>query len=76
MTRYRLALKSAALATCLLAASACANRPPAHALDRQCETGGRHGPTGVLEERCVDGDGVERERPTPLHRLIRGGRRS
>jgi len=68
------ALKLAALGACCLALCACANRPPAHALDRTCEMGGRHGATGVLEHRCIDGDGVIRERPEPIHRVISGGR--
>ncbi|AZU03923.1 hypothetical protein X907_1390 [Glycocaulis alkaliphilus] len=68
------ALKLAVLALGVLALGACANRPPAHALDRDCEMGGRHGPTGVLEYQCTDGDGVVRERPQPIHRVISGGR--
>lgn len=74
MTRSRLALKSGALAACLLAVSACANRPPENALNRQCDMGGRHGPTGILEYRCTDGDGEVRQRAIPIHRLLRGGR--
>ncbi|GGH01737.1 hypothetical protein GCM10007420_17340 [Glycocaulis albus] len=68
------ALKLAMLIVCGLSIGACANRPPAHALDRDCEMGGRHGATGVLEYQCTDGDGVVRERPQPIHRVISGGR--
>jgi hypothetical protein len=46
--------------------------PPAEALNVTCDTGGRHGPSGVLDWRCVDGDGEERLRPQSLHEVIEG----
>ena len=58
---------SAALAGC-----ANADRPTQAALDLQCDTGGRHGPSGVMDWRCVDGDGEERLRPRSLHEVIEG----
>ncbi len=68
------ALKLAILGVGLLTLGACANRPPVHALDRTCEMGGRHGASGILEHQCTDGDGVVRERPQPIHRVISGRR--
>ena len=47
--------------------------PPSHALDVTCDTGGRHGPSGVMDYQCVDGDGEERLRPQGLHEVIQGG---
>ena len=65
------ALILAAAATIL---TACANndRPPQTALDVSCDTGGRHGPSGIMDWRCVDGDGEERLRPRSLHEVIEG----
>jgi len=63
----------------MLAVSACAGRqgyaaaPPGYALDTvSCDTGGRHGPSGVLDWRCTDGDGVERLPVRSLHEVIDG----
>ncbi len=56
----------------LLASCAGYEPPPGHALDVSCDTGGRHGPTGVLDWHCIDGDGEERLRPQPLHEVIAG----
>ena len=47
--------------------------PPSNALDVTCDTGGRHGPTGVMDYSCIDGDGEERLRPRGLHEVIEGG---
>lgn len=57
-----------------LGLSACAgiDAPAEEVLDVQCDTGGRHGPTGVMDWRCVDGDGVQRTRTESLHRIIEG----
>jgi hypothetical protein len=54
--------------------SACANTepPPREALNVACDTGGRHGPSGILDYRCIDGDGEERLRPRSLHEVIEG----
>lgn len=54
--------------------SACANSepPPREALNVTCDTGGRHGPSGVLDYRCIDGDGEERLPPQSLHEVIEG----
>jgi hypothetical protein len=54
--------------------SACANTepPPREALNVTCDTGGRHGPSGILDYRCIDGDGEERLRPQSLHEVIEG----
>ena len=59
-------------ASAMLAACANAERPTQAALDVQCDTGGRHGPSGVMDWRCVDGDGEERLRPRSLHEVIEG----
>ena len=59
-------------ATCSLSACAGAEPPPSQALNVNCDTGGRHGPTGVLDWHCIDGDGEERLRPQPLHEVIEG----
>ncbi|MFW6413488.1 MAG: hypothetical protein ACOC0V_05075 [Oceanicaulis sp.] len=48
------------------------NPPPAEALNVTCDTGGRHGPSGVMDWRCVDGDGVERLPVRSLHEVIDG----
>ncbi|XBQ15217.1 MAG: hypothetical protein ABL308_09635 [Oceanicaulis sp.] len=49
------------------------NPPPADALtDVTCDTGGRHGPSGVMDWRCIDGDGVERLPVRSLHEVIDG----
>ncbi len=60
------------VATGTLAGCTTANPPPAEALNVSCEPGGRHGPTGVLDYHCIDGDGEERLRPKPLHEVIAG----
>lgn len=66
-------LASAALALLLAACNTNPdNVPPPEALNRTCGPGGGHGPTGVMDWHCVDGDGVERLRPQPLTRVIRG----
>ena len=46
--------------------------PTQAALDVTCDTGGRHDASGVLDWRCVDGDGEERLRPRSLHEVIEG----
>lgn len=46
--------------------------PPPHSLDASCDTGGRHGPSGVMDWQCTDGDGVERLRPQSLHEIMQG----
>lgn len=58
-----------------LGAGACAGAepPPAEALSRvSCDTGGRHGPSGIMDWRCTDGDGVERLPVRSLHEVIDG----
>lgn len=62
-----------------LAVSACAGEarydaaPPGYALnDVSCDTGGRHGPSGVMDWRCTDGDGVDRLPVRSLHEVIDG----
>ncbi len=61
-----------AAAAAMLTACAGTERPPQAALDVRCDTGGRHGPSGVMDWRCVDGDGEERLRPRSLHEVIEG----
>ena len=58
-----------------LALNACGHYepPPSNALDVNCDTGGRHGPSGPMDWQCVDGDGEERLRPQGLHEVIKGG---
>jgi hypothetical protein len=63
----------------MLAVSACAGEarhgaaPPGYALnDVRCDTGGRHGPSGVMDWRCTDGDGVDRLPVRSLHEVIDG----
>ena len=56
----------------LLAACGHGDPPPPYALDRTCDTGGRHGPSGVMDYACVDGDGVQRLPVESLHRVIAG----
>ena len=46
--------------------------PPMAALDTDCFAGGRHGPTGVMDWTCIDGDGEQRLRPRSLHEVIEG----
>lgn len=47
--------------------------PPPEALSGvSCDTGGRHGPSGVMDWRCTDGDGVERLPVRSLHEVIDG----
>jgi hypothetical protein len=68
-------LRALMLATAAMALTACASaeeRPTQAALDVTCDTGGRHGPSGILDYRCVDGDGEERLRPRSLHEVIEG----
>jgi hypothetical protein len=48
---------------------------PMAALDTDCFAGPRHGPSGVMDWTCIDGDGEDRLRPQPLHRVIRGEER-
>lgn len=63
------------LAAAVAALTACASteeRPTQAALEVSCDTGGRHGPSGVLDWRCIDGDGEERLRPRSLHEVIEG----
>lgn len=60
------------LAPLLLAGCGTYEPPPPHALDVTCDTGGRHGPTGVMDWSCVDGDGEQRLRPQSLHEVIEG----
>lgn len=62
-------------AACAVTLAACAGAepPPGHALnDVRCDTGGRHGPTGVMDWTCVDGDGVRRLPVRSLHEVIDG----
>ncbi len=56
----------------LLSACAGYEPPPREALNTTCDTGGRHGPTGIMDWHCIDGDGEERLRPEPLHEVIEG----
>ena len=56
----------------LLASCAGAEPPPSHALEVTCDTGGRHGPTGVLDWTCIDGDGEQRLPVRSLHEVIEG----
>jgi len=56
----------------LVSACASSEPPPREALNVTCDTGGRHGPSGILDYRCVDGDGEERLRPQSLHEVIEG----
>jgi len=50
-----------------------ADPPPPEALSNvSCDTGGRHGATGVMDWRCTDGDGVERLPVRSLHEVIDG----
>jgi hypothetical protein len=67
------------IALMALALSACAGGegygepPPGYALnDVSCDTGGRHGPSGVMDWRCTDGDGVDRLPVRSLHEVIDG----
>ena len=66
------AIAIAALTLPALASCAGYEPPPGHALNVTCDTGGRHGPTGIMDWHCVDGDGEERLRPQPLHEVIKG----
>ena len=56
----------------LLAGCAGYEPPPSHALDVTCDTGGRHGPSGVMDWTCVDGDGEQRLPVRSLHEIIEG----
>jgi hypothetical protein len=58
----------------LLALTACgtAEPPPREALNVTCEPGGRHGPTGVMDWTCTDGDGEQRLPVRSLHEVIEG----
>ncbi|MCP2669848.1 hypothetical protein NHF40_02750 [Maricaulaceae bacterium EIL42A08] len=56
----------------LLASCAGAEPPPSHALDVTCDTGGRHGPSGVMDWTCIDGDGERRLPVRSLHEIIEG----
>ena len=56
----------------LLTSCACYEPPPSHALDVTCDTGGRHGPTGVMDWTCIDGDGEHRIPVQSLHEVIEG----
>ncbi|TGY88390.1 hypothetical protein E5163_11255 [Marinicauda algicola] len=55
-----------------LAACGHGEPPPSNALDVACAPGGRHGPTGVMDWTCIDGDGEQRLRPRSLHEVIEG----
>ena len=46
--------------------------PPPESLDVACDTGGRHGPSGVMDWRCTDGDGQTRLPVRGLHEVIDG----
>lgn len=61
-----------AAATALTACASAEERPTQAALEVSCDTGGRHGPTGVMDWRCVDGDGEERLPVRSLHEVIEG----
>lgn len=50
-----------------------ADPPPGDALNSvSCDTGGRHGPTGVMDWTCVDHDGQRRTPVRSLHEVIDG----
>lgn len=72
--RYATLTAIIAIATLAACAPNPRNIPPPEALNRTCGPGGGHGPSGVLDWHCVDGDGEERLRPQPLTRVIRGDR--
>lgn len=56
----------------MLAGCGTAEPPPREALNVTCEPGGRHGPTGVMDWTCVDGDGEQRLPVRSLHEIIEG----
>jgi hypothetical protein len=56
----------------LISACGTTEPPPREAVNVTCDTGGRHGPSGILDYRCIDGDGEERLRPQSLHGVIEG----
>lgn len=56
----------------LLAACGTYEPPPANSLDVSCEAGGRHGPSGVMDWTCTDGDGEQRLPVRSLHEVIEG----
>lgn len=57
-----------------LALAACGTHepPPPEALDYACDTGGRHGPTGVMDWTCTGADGERRLPVRSLHEVIEG----
>ena len=66
--RYALA----SMTVLLTAACGTAEPPPREALDVTCAPGGRHGPTGVLDWSCIDGDGEQSLPVQSLHEVIKG----
>ncbi|MCR9128679.1 MAG: hypothetical protein NXI12_04095 [Alphaproteobacteria bacterium] len=62
----------AALSLSALAACGSYEPPPPEALNVTCEPGGRHGPTGVMDWTCTDGDGEQRLPVRSLHEVIEG----
>lgn len=62
------------IAGLLLTLTACATGEPApaEALNVSCEPGGRHGPTGVMDWSCLDGEGEQRLPVRSLHEVIEG----
>ena len=59
-----------------LALTACGTAdPPPGALNVTCEPGGRHGPSGVMDWTCIDGDGEQRLPVRSLHEVIEGAPR-
>ena len=65
----------AALALPVTAACGTADPPPPGALNVTCEPGGRHGPSGVMDWTCIDGDGQRRLPVRSLHEVIEGAPR-
>lgn len=62
----------AGLSLTALAACGSYEPPPPEALNVTCEPGGRHGPTGVMDWTCTDGDGEQRLPVRSLHEVIEG----
>lgn len=60
------------LAALSLCACGTTEPPPPEALNVTCEPGGRHGPTGVMDWTCTDGDGEQRLPVRSLHEVIQG----
>ena len=59
----------------VLSACGTADPPPREALNVTCEPGGRHGPSGVMDWTCIDGDGQRRLPVRSLHEVIEGAPR-